>query len=55
MFEWWAVLCYLTFMGGNLGYGMGDGLGLVFGTLIGFCIGASLPSGPTINFDPNDL
>ena len=55
MVEWWGLLVYLTFMGAYLGHVANGGLGLIFGALIGFCIGALLPVGPSIDFDPNDL
>jgi len=55
MFEWWAFLCYLTFLGVSLGGNFGD-MGSFWGGLLGYSIGAILPAGPgPLKFDPNDI
>jgi hypothetical protein len=55
MFEWWVFLWYLTFLGTYLGGNFGD-MGLIWGGLVGYCIGAIIPAGPgPLTFDPNDI
>ena len=55
MFEWWAFLWYLTFLGVSLGGYFGD-QGSFWGGLLGYVIGATFPAGPgPLTFDPDDI
>ncbi len=55
MFEWWGCLVYCCFIGAILGGSIDHQVGWLFGLMIGFVIGGSMPAGPSLSFDPEDL